>query len=1135
MDSSPPRLRIKSSPPVSPQPLGSPNKTTTRAREKAHAGQRTLKSRKIPPPLVTTRDDRSSSSSRDNSPSAITHPRRPQSVRTPGSPMSTSHKPKRDTAGRTHLHRACQRGTVADVEAILDQGKEFLNAEDNAGYLPLHEACLHGHLEVAKILINNGAWLDVPSRIEQDTPLLDAVDNGHAGVVKYLLELGADPRKRNKQGQTALDANDSNRDTPEVFQEIEGLLKVAINKLRSKRSSDDEAARASAAADSHSSRDPSVASPVHQSPPAPSVPPGTRRRGARTEPSRKDLLWLDAGKNGLQKLREKAREGDQQMVHALLERGTKPDTESLIGAIKGGHADTVSLLLAYGDTIVDPEPGSSREGHRKMRDSSTLAGEETPMLAAIGRGNLTVLGYLLENGVNPRRLDSKGKSYIDIARDREGEFWQDEVEMLKKAWDKAGGGSRASEKITRRGHSPANHRNTSPKPKKLNDAKNLSGSRRPNSSLSSATTSRRSASANPSKYEDTVAVSDQETTAEPLGPPKNRGKKGKRSESDSLAPPVAKKKRRLISGRDKANEESLARSSQEPTRSEMDIDSSEKKQNPKKNRSIIEEVIKVEQRLPGRRLRMGSEDTKMSDAPAERSTHKSRTDHDTNLLKPDNIPPKDKRPTLGGKRDRTRSPASHSDSGRRAELDESRKQRKLVDNKQEKYDSDSTVKRVVKEESKPRKFHPSEATVKRDSPDGRRPPAPTTENSEKEEERRRILRERDEAERQERREREKRQRAREEEEKRRAEAKERRRQDHLRAEFESICSKARDESERAQLDEVINRELEIRRQREERELREREAREQEERAKEREKKEREKKEREEMEREARRQAAEREAREREAREREARERELKEREAREAKEAQEKEAREREAELKRREEEERRHEEERKREEARKEARRLEEERQFEEARRRAEQEEFQKKLAEEQRRKEEEAEKQRQEALESQRRAAAEAERKRKADEDERKRQEFERAQREQEARGLREAELLQQQLAAERKRVEEEVERERVEEERKREIARREALPFALRQVDENLANGIAPADSSRFMPLYSATFPVPYLHPLPTANATPTKTGVNGYGPGKVQQWILNVQAALVLGITDLEFSNCTLHSLRFYIRL
>lgn len=983
----------------------------------------------------------------------------------------------------------------------MNSGTEFLNAEDNAGYQPLHEACLHGHLEVAKILIGRGAQIDQPSKIEQDTPLLDAVDNGHTEVVRYLLELGANPRKRNKQGQTALDANESNRETLEVYTEIEGLLKAAISELRKQRPSDDETARASVAADSHSSRDPSVASPVHQSPPAPSIPSGARRRNARTEQSRKDLLWLDAGKNGLQKLREMAREGDQQMVGALLERGTKPDTESLIGAIKGGHADTVSLLLAYGNIEVDPEPGSS-QGHRKTRDSSMPVGEETPMLAAIGRGNLDILGYLLDNGVNPRRLDHRGKSYMDIARDREGDFWQEEVELLQKAYDNAGDGGKP-ERVTRRGRSPENYRNTSPKSKKLNDTKSTSsGSRRSNSTLASANTPRRSAStgpsrwvstsANPTKYEDTNAISDQEEiSAEPLGPPKNRSKKGKRSESDSIAPPTAKKKRRLVSGKDLANEESLARLSQEPTRSappESDVDSKEKpstKSSNKKQRasSAMEETIRVEQKpIIPRKLRMGSEDTRMSDSATERATHKARND-DSILLRPDNISSsKDKKPTLGGKRDRTRSPTAHSDSGRKQEKEEPRKQRKLVD-KQEKYDSDSTLKRVaIKEEGKSRK----PPSIRRDSPDGRRQSVSTTETSEKEDQRQRILREREESERNDRREREKRQRARGEEEvRRRAESKERRRQEALRKELELILEKARQESDMARQDQIIHRELEFRRQREERDRHERELREREEREQEeREAREKEKRDREEAVRElARRQAAEREAkereereereiREREAREREAREREMKEREARD------REAREREAEQKRREEQIRIEEQRRQAEETRK----------REEAIRRAEQEILQKKLAEEQRLKEE-AERQRLEAAAEQRRAA-EAERKR-VEEEVRKRQELERA--EKEAISRREAEQLQQQLEAERKR----------------------ALPFALRQVEES---GDTPFESSRFMPLYSAI-----IDPPQTANSTPTKTGMNGCSPQRSQQYILNVQAALVLGSTDLQFSS------------
>jgi len=114
---------------------------------------------------------------------------------------------------------------------------------------------------------------------------------------------------------------------------------------------------------------------------------------------------------------------------------------------------------------VDPEPGNpGRDGSRKSQDTSIPAREETPMLAtAIGRGNLEVLRYLLENGVDPRRRDSKGKSYVDIAREREGEFWEQE-DMLKKAWDKAGGGRESRADRVR--NPSSTHKGSSPKPKR---------------------------------------------------------------------------------------------------------------------------------------------------------------------------------------------------------------------------------------------------------------------------------------------------------------------------------------------------------------------------------------------------------------------------------------------------------------------------------------------------------------------------------------------------------------------------------------------------------------------------------------------------------------------------------------------
>ncbi|KAL7267185.1 hypothetical protein RUND412_010238 [Rhizina undulata] len=1154
IESSPPILKIKSSPPVSPVPDSSPIKVTrTRA---AQTGHKVLKHRKVPPPLDTAKernsgDERSSSSSRNGSPSD-NNTIRVTSIRTPGSPINMAHKPKRDTAGRTTLHKACQRGAVADVIAIIDQNREFLNEEDNAGYMPLHEACLHGHLEVVRILTNAGAWVDVPSRLEQDTPLLDAVNNGHTDVVKFMLELGADPRKRNKLGQTAMDVNEAHNlhSSPEVFQEIDELLRAAINKLRNKRQSDDENNnRASVPADSHSSRDPSVASPVHQSPPAQSAPPA-RRRNARTEQSRKDLLWLDAGKNGIQKLREKAREGDEQMVHALLERGTKPDTESLIGAIKGGHTDTVSLLLAY-NAFVDPEPGPSRDGNRRNRDGSLPVGEETPMNAAIGRGNLDILRYLLENGANPRRLDSRGKSYSDIAIEREGELWQEEAKLLRCWWDKAEGLNNSGKSTDKLRSSPSSHRRSSPRPKKNTGLKrNPSTSRRPDtpstSTLTNGSSTCRSASANPSssKCEDVAATSDNESVAEPLGPPKNRGRKPRRSESESVPPVVAKRKRRLVSGRDL--EESTKSAPQEP-----DSDVSEKSNGP--SRSVekrVERKLKAEtqpQKPDPKPTIKTTAPINTDDTPTTNTTKADAAERNSKLLsnqRDDHLAPKAdvnmQRRQSPIKRDRTRSPLrAHSESGERSDQEETHKKKRRVEEHSDdhplpRYDSDNTNRRVRDDKRRDEGRRRTEDPPKqRDAEESRRPL--NDEDAAKESRRRRLeverlnkereAREREKRERDRRetekreqreREREKREAERREEQNRRAqkefeEARERKRQEVLTAELASIQAKARRERE----DAVIARELALRKQREEREAREKMEREEREERERKEQEEREAKaraeaeakkalEKEAMERELReRQAAkeieEREARAREARklealEREARERELREEEARKArqkeKEKRERETREKEAEQKRLAELKRR-EEEKKREE---------EERRWEEERR-----------CEEERRKEQER-KREEEALERERerrRQEAEKEKQRKLAEEERRRQEI---QWEKEDRERKEKQLA----AAEKRRLEEAA---------RAEVARIEALPYALRELTKNQMRGIPHVDWNRFLPMKTATFESAIVDPAPHSFAAMPNSNVtvtNGTKEAKGQKYVSNIQAALALGLPDISFS-------------
>jgi len=583
-----PKGNTRSSP-YSPSPPPTTHRTrsiqtlgTTKASHKAK--------RKVPRPLSGLRDKRSSeerspSYSRQGSPTGYSQLLRPSAARTLGSPVNTinmPHKPKRDASGRTLLHRAAQRGHLEEVINIYNQNQDLLNEEDNAGYIPLHEASLSGHTDVVNFLLSSGSYVDKQSHTDKDTPLMDAVENGHLEVVRLLLEKGADPKIRNKSGADALEL--MSEDKPD-YVAIEEAIKAALQKRRWKRSSDDEN-RNSAQVESHSSRDPSVASPVHDTAPSTSrqVTAG-RRGGTRANQTKNEVLWVEGGKNGLQKLREKARLGDSAIVCACLERGVKPDVESLIGAIKGGHDDTVSLLLAFG---ADADPETSRSTSTGKRNL-----EETPMRAAIGRGNLKILEYLLDK-VDPLRKDSRGRSYMDISRDRAGDLWEQEVKLLQAAYDKAAK-VRGLAKVDR-----------SPPSKKKLEAVENKRARSRRDSIASASTHRRSESTQ-SKMEDNN--SERESAAETKAWQREHRPKG-------ADPTVVKKKRRLVSGKDLLADKTASKSQ---STSHNDLTTHESRSQPPKLKTEPKEVdmLAIPEVKPIKRDRSQDRVTSITAAKAE--------------------------------------------------------------------------------------------------------------------------------------------------------------------------------------------------------------------------------------------------------------------------------------------------------------------------------------------------------------------------------------------------------------------------------------------------------------------------------------------------------------------------------------
>lgn len=430
------------------------------------SGEITQRKRKVPAPLANSHRRQSSEDRQSVSSSASASPMpsaRSRRLTSEGAHVSSAkpaaQKKQRDQNGRTRLARACAAQEYEVAVARHAERPEDLNVADNAGNTPLQIASLEGCAPIVKFLLDAGCEIDTRN-IDKDTPLIDAVENGHLEVIKLLLDAGANPRLGNAEGDEPYDLVPS--DT-EDYDEIKRIISHAKAHPPRKRRSEDHGPPS---AKGSVPRATSGASP-RDSPPAHSMmspPPGSsnfsRRKTVRSEATRNDLLWTKATPENLCNF---AAKGDMAGVANILNVIQKADTESLIAAAKGGHEDVMSLLLGMGDADADPEP---------VQNANCRPGYNTPMLAAIGRGNLAIIRLLLEYpGFNPARRLYRGKTYYELAEERQGDGWEEEVDLLKRAYDKYKGMKKArkaeakspkrsreqekeSKKATRRSSSP---------------------------------------------------------------------------------------------------------------------------------------------------------------------------------------------------------------------------------------------------------------------------------------------------------------------------------------------------------------------------------------------------------------------------------------------------------------------------------------------------------------------------------------------------------------------------------------------------------------------------------------------------------------------------------------------------------
>ncbi len=478
------------------------------------------KRRKAPQPLLIDQAHGDS----DDSNSVYSRPSLQKLASIDNNSMSKVSKKNRDKNGRTLLARACALDEL-EAEARLNERPEDLDIPDNAGNTPLQIASLEGKARIVHLLLEAGCDINCKNT-DMETPLIDAVENGHIDVVRMLLKAGLDPRQSNAKGEEPLDLVNPENDH---YDAIRAALITAKEKANPRRFSEEHnlqnqrdqrysvGSRASPTesltlhTSLHTSSYPAT-SPLHNSHSAKSPPPGVRRRTARSQPTRDGLLWVTPTEENL---RDAAGKGDVTIVDHILKMRPEAGSESVLAAARGGHRVVIELLIAIGKPDPDPDP---------IRSSEYKPAYSTPMLAAIGRGNIDVLKLLLNQpGFDPTRRPYRNIAYYDLAVERKSPVWQEEYRVLKEAYDNH----------TRQRSKKVNH--GSPHKKRANKSSELP-SHKSNSSSPLSGRSRNSHSAAWEPKEDNKRDSKQLHSASTWEPKEEHRRDSKYSQSTAWEP-----------------------------------------------------------------------------------------------------------------------------------------------------------------------------------------------------------------------------------------------------------------------------------------------------------------------------------------------------------------------------------------------------------------------------------------------------------------------------------------------------------------------------------------------------------------------------------------------------------------------
>jgi ankyrin repeat protein len=107
--------------------------------------------------------------------------------------------------GWVPLHLAAEKGNLSLAKMLVEKGAKT-NVKNRHGETPLHFAAQAGHNDMVEFLLAKGALINA-MRDSGATPLIYAVE--HPKTVKLLLDRGADPKIKEKTGDSILDFIDN--------------------------------------------------------------------------------------------------------------------------------------------------------------------------------------------------------------------------------------------------------------------------------------------------------------------------------------------------------------------------------------------------------------------------------------------------------------------------------------------------------------------------------------------------------------------------------------------------------------------------------------------------------------------------------------------------------------------------------------------------------------------------------------------------------------------------------------------------------------------------------------------------------------------------------------------------------------